>query len=84
MRSFDCGWLPGKVATTLTISVGREMRAETGATWLSNATCRRLPDCAPQRSSSLLIQRRAAPMPTLSDSVSDIVWRVSKLTSLRT
>jgi hypothetical protein len=49
--------------------------------WLSKATCRLVP--APQRSSSALIQRRAAPMPVVSEVVSDIVWRVSKLTSLR-
>src|SRR5882724_4885422 len=36
-----------------------------------------------QRSSSPLIHRRAAPMPRISDSVSDSVWRVSKPASVR-
>ena len=72
MRPADCGWLPGRVATTLTISVGRAIRFETGAMWLSNATCKRPPACAPQRSSSALIQRRAAPMPCVSETVSGL------------
>src|SRR5471032_1993070 len=81
MRSFDAACAPGSVATTLTISVGVLMRADTGVTWLSYVTCKRPPACAPQRSSSALIQRRAAPMPSVSETVSDMVWRVLKLTS---
>jgi hypothetical protein len=43
----------------------------------------RPPDVAAILSNSLLIQSRAAPIPCVGLSCSDSVWRVPKLTSLR-
>jgi hypothetical protein len=52
--------VPGKVATTFTISVGRLMRAETGAIWLSNATCS-------GRAGAAALQLRLDPAPRRAD-----------------
>src|SRR5438067_10146302 len=75
--------VPGSVATTLTISTGLGTRR--AGCWVkeSNATCRRPPAARLHASSSDLIQRRAAPMPCVSESVRESVWRVWKEASLR-
>src|SRR5436190_10050660 len=49
----------------------------------SNSTFRRPPVALLHASSSALIQRRAAPMPWVSESVRESVWRVWKEASLR-
>ena len=51
--------------------------------WSSNATCRRPPESAAHWSSCVLIQRRAAPMPRVSDVSSESELRVPNDTSLR-
>src|SRR5437868_14477878 len=81
MRSADC--VPGSVATTLTISTGAGTRRSGGWMNESKATCSRPPEGLAHASSSDLIQRRAAPMPCVSESVRDSVWRVWNEASLR-
>src|SRR5579859_5449994 len=81
MRSGDR--VPGSVATTLTISTGFGTRR--CGCWMkaSNSTFKRPPAALLHASSSDLIQRRAAPMPCVSESVRDSVWRVWNEASLR-
>src|SRR5919197_156122 len=83
MRFAACGCVPGNVATTLTISTGWGTRR--AGCWMneSSSTRRRPPAARLQASSSDLIQRRAAPMPCVSESVRESVCRVWKETSLR-
>src|SRR6266850_3638760 len=81
MRPGAC--VPGSVATTLTISTGFGTRRAGGWMKESSSTFRRPPAARLQASSSDLIQRRAAPMPSLSESVRESVWRVWKEASLR-
>ena len=84
MRFADSACAPGSVATTLTISTGCGTRR--AGCWMneSNATCRRPPAARLQTSSSDLIQRRAAPMPSVSESLRERVCRVPKDASVRT
>src|SRR5438132_13343677 len=81
MRFGAC--VPGSVATTFTISTGFGTRR--CGCWMkeSNSTFRPPPAALLHASSSDLIQRRAAPMPCVSESVRESVWRVWKETSLR-
>ena len=71
------------MATTLTISVGFDSRRPAGSTWLRICTCSAPPVSREQARSSRSIQRRAAPMPRVSDAVSEAVCRVPKSTSVR-
>src|SRR5436190_401270 len=84
MRLAACGCVPGSVATMFTISTGCGTRRAGGWVNESSSTRRRPPAAREHWSSSALIQRRAAPMPTLSESVRESVWRVWNETSLRT
>src|SRR3954471_24283512 len=84
MRFAACGCVPVSVATMFTISTGCGTRRAGGWVNESSSTRRGPPAAREHWSSSALIQRRAAPMPTLSESVRESVWRVWNETSLRT
>ena len=85
MMRVSVGSVPGRVASTLAMSTGRLMRRPSGRTVkVSSSTRRRPPPALPYRSNSSCTQRRAAPMPRFLLWVSLSVWRVPKLTSLRT
>src|SRR5438034_8611478 len=79
MRFGAC--VPGSVATTFTISTGFGTRR--CGCWMkeSNSTFRPPPAALLHASSSDLIQRRAAPMPCVSESVRESVWRSEEHTS---
>src|SRR5581483_8264656 len=83
MRFAACGCIPGSVATTFTISTCSGTRRAGGWMKASSSTRNRPPAARLQASSSAFIQRRAAPMPTVSESVRESVWRVRKEASLR-
>src|SRR6266581_3029604 len=69
---------------TLTMFTGCGILGEGGLTDSSNHTFIWPFEFAAYRSNSLLIQRRAAPMPRVLLSVSERVWRVPKPTRVST
>ena len=75
--------MPRRIATTLTTSVGSGMRRLAGHDAGLVETSRQPPQASEIRRNSASIQRRAAPMPRVSDTVSDSVWRVPKPASVR-
>ncbi len=71
--------VPGSTASTSMISVGLGMRSpETTSVGVSMR--RHPPQPAPMASKRAFTQRRAAPMPRVSEVVSERVWRVPKPT----
>ncbi len=83
MRSRLSACSPASVATTFTMLVGFGMRGPELTMCSSNATFKRPPESRAQASSSALIQRRAAPMPRVSEAGSESELRVPKEASLR-
>lgn len=76
--------VPRIIARTFTTSVSRVKRLSAAVTMVDCVeTSRHPPQASEMRLNSASVQRRAAPMPRVSDSVSDMVLRVPKLTSFR-
>ena len=77
------GTRAGKIAITLTTSVGSGILRSPLITLDCVKTRRQSPHSREMVSKDALIHRRAAPMPLVSDSVSDKVWRVPNPANLR-
>ena len=76
--------MAGSITPTLAISVGRGTRGPTSAVKTSSNATSREPGSAVRAWVSSSSQRRAAPMPRVSEDVMDRLWRVPKAASRST